>query len=68
MKTVLNQVGFKKEPLTYRHNDLPHHKDLHAKELKSALTSLFDEYTTDTATKKLVPFANSQKMKHSIVL
>ena len=60
--------GFKKEPLTYRHKDLPHHKDLHGEELKSALTSLFDEYTTDTATKKLVPFANSQKMKHSIVL
>ena len=53
--------GFKKEPLTYRHKDLPHHKDLHGEELKSALTSLFDEYTTDTVTKKLVPFANSQR-------
>ncbi|CAB4007536.1 Hypothetical predicted protein, partial [Paramuricea clavata] len=53
--------GFKKEPLTYKHKDLPHHKDLQGEQLKSALTSLLDEYTTETVVKKLVPFANSQR-------
>ena len=35
-------------------------KDLHGDNLKSALTSLFGEYSTDTVTRKLVPAANSQ--------
>ncbi len=54
-------VWFQEGTLTYKHKDLPHHKDLKGEQLKSALTSLLDEYTTETVVKKLVPFANSQR-------
>ena len=53
--------GFKKDPVIYKHKDLPHHKDLRGNELKAALTSLLDVYATDTVAKKLAPFANSQR-------
>ena len=52
--------GFKKDPVNYNHRDLPYGKDLHGEKLKSALISLFGEYSTDTVIKKLVPAANSQ--------
>lgn len=53
--------GYKKDPLTYKHRDLPYNKDLMGNELKKALTSLFEEYATDTVAEKLLPFANSQR-------
>ncbi|XP_020621317.1 uncharacterized protein LOC110058995 [Orbicella faveolata] len=52
--------GSKKDPEHYNHKDLPYGKDLHGDNLKSALTSLFGEYSTDTVIRKLVPAANSQ--------
>ena len=52
--------GSKKDPENYNHKDLPYGKDLHGDNLKSALTSLFGEYSTDTVIRKLVPAANSQ--------
>ena len=51
--------GSKKDPENYNHKDLPYGKDLHRDNLKSALTSLFGEYSTDTVIRKLVPSANS---------
>lgn len=53
--------GSKKDPENYNHKDLPYGKDLHGDNLKSALTSLFGEYSTDTVIRKLVPAANSQR-------
>jgi predicted RNA binding protein with dsRBD fold (UPF0201 family) len=53
--------GYKKDPLTYRHKDLAYNRDLQGNELKNVLTSLFDEYATDTVAQKLTPFANSQR-------
>ena len=53
--------GFKKDPLHYKHKDLPYRNDLYGDELKNALVAILDEYTTDTVTKKLAPFANSQQ-------
>ena len=53
--------GFKKDPINYNHRNLPYGKDLHKEKLKSALISLFGEYSTDTVIKKLVPAANSQR-------
>ena len=40
--------GSKKDPENYSHKDLPYGKDLHGDNLKSALTSLFGECSTDT--------------------
>ena len=51
--------GSKKDPENYNHKDLPYEKDVHGDNLKSALTSLFREYSTDTVIQKLVPAANS---------
>ena len=48
-------------PTTYRHNDLPHGKDLHGEQLRNTLTQLFDEYSTDTVVSKLAPCENSQR-------
>ena len=53
--------AFKKDPSQYTHKDLPHGKPLHGESLRSALTSLFGEYSTDTVIKKLIPVANSQR-------
>ena len=53
--------GSKKDPENYNHEDLPYGKDLHRDNLKSALISLFGDYSTDTVIQKLVPAANSQR-------
>jgi hypothetical protein len=58
--------GFKKKPLTYEHKDLPNGKDLQGQQLKSALTSLLDEYTTETVVKKLVLFSNSMQRNEAL--
>jgi len=55
--------GSKKDPENYNHKDLPYGKDLHGENLKSALTSLFGEYSTDTVVRKLVPAANSRRIE-----
>ena len=57
----ISWCGYKKSPLTYKHTDLPHGKDLHGEPLKNTLTSLFSEYATDIVVKKLSPCANSQR-------
>jgi hypothetical protein len=57
----ISWCGYKKRPLTYKHTDLPHGKDLHGEPLKKTLTSLFSEYATDIVVKKLSPCANSQR-------
>ena len=53
--------AFKKNPSDYTHKDLPYGKSLHGECLRSALMSLFGEYSTDTVIKKLIPVANSQR-------
>ena len=53
--------GYKKDPANYSHRDLPYGKDLHGDNLRPTLTSLFDEYSTDTVITKLVHAANSQR-------
>ena len=56
-------LGVDNNPTTYRHNDLPHGKDLHGEKLRNTLTQLFDEYSTDTVVSKLAPCENSQRNK-----
>ena len=47
--------------LFYRDSELPFGKDLNDDELEKALTSVFNEYSTDVVVKKLAPAANSQR-------
>ena len=53
--------GYKQNPTTYKHTDLPNGKDLHGESLKKALTEILDEYSTDIVVSKLTPCANSQR-------
>ena len=52
---------FKKDPLTYRHGELPFGKDLHGDDLEKALTKVFEDYSTDIVVKKLAPATSSQR-------
>ncbi|XP_068756051.1 uncharacterized protein [Montipora capricornis] len=52
---------YKQNSENYRHSELPFGKDLHGDELEKALTSVFNEYSTDVVVKKLAPAANSQR-------
>ena len=52
---------FNKDPITYRHNELPFGKDLHGDDLEKALTKVFEDYSTDIVVKKLAPATNSQR-------
>ena len=57
----ISWCGYKKSPLTYKHTDLPHGKDLLGEPLKNTLTSLFSEYATDIVVNKLSTCTNSQR-------
>ena len=57
----ISWCGYKQSPLTYKHTDLPHGKDLLGEPLKKTLTSLFSDYATDIVVNKLSPCANSQR-------
>ena len=46
---------YKQNPENYKHNELPFGND----ELERALTTVFNEYSTDVVVKKLSPAANS---------
>jgi len=35
--------GFKTDPVSYKHKDLPYGKDLHGEKLKSALNNIFKD-------------------------
>ena len=52
---------YKQNPGNYKHNELPFGNDLHGDELERALTTIFNEYSTDVIVKKLAPAANSQR-------
>ncbi|KAK3728047.1 hypothetical protein QZH41_019203, partial [Actinostola sp. cb2023] len=39
----------------------PYGKDMYGESLRMALTSLFEEYATDIAVKKIAPAENSQR-------
>ena len=53
--------GFKEYPETYKHSSLPYGKDLVGESLKSSLTTIFNDYSTDVVAEKLVPVLNTQK-------
>ncbi|XP_022808639.1 uncharacterized protein LOC111345620, partial [Stylophora pistillata] len=53
--------GAKKDPINYKHSDLPYGKDLYGDDLRKALERIFDEYCTDVVVAKLSPGANSQR-------
>ena len=46
---------YKQNPGNYKHSELPFGND----ELERALTTVFNEYSTDVVVKKLSPAANS---------
>ena len=52
---------YKQNPENCKHNELPFGNDLHGDELERALTTIFNEYSTDVVVKKLAPAANSQR-------
>ena len=52
---------YKDNPTNYTHKILPYGKDLFSEELKSALTTIFSDYSTETVAEKLAPFSNSQR-------
>ena len=52
---------FRKDPLSYRHSELPFGKDLYGDALEAALSAIFDDYSTDIVVKKLAPATNSQR-------
>ena len=52
---------FRKDPLSYRHSELPFGKDLYGDALEAALNAIFDDYSTDIVVKKLAPATNSQR-------
>jgi len=51
---------YRQDPASCKHNGLPFGKYLHGDELQKALTTVFNEYSTDVVVKKLAPAANSQ--------
>ena len=53
--------GAKKDPINYKHSDLPYGKDLYGDDLWKALERIFDEYCTDVVVAKLSPGENSQR-------
>ena len=53
--------GAKKDPINYKHSDLPYGKDLYGDDLRKALERIFDEYCTDIVVAKLSPGSNSQR-------
>ena len=53
--------GAKKDPINYKHSDLPYGKDLDGDDLRKALERIFDEYCTDIVIAKLSPGSNSQR-------
>ena len=53
--------GYKQNPETYKHTDLPNGKDLFGDSLKKALMDILEEYSTDTVVNKLAPCAYSQR-------
>ena len=53
--------GFKSDPASYKHKDLPYGKDLHGEKLQSALNNIFKDYCTDAVAEKLAPMTNSQR-------
>lgn len=57
----ISWCGYRQNPTTYKHTDLPNGKDLSGEPLKKALTEIFDEYSTDIVVNKLTPCANSQR-------
>ena len=52
---------FKKDPISYRHSELPFGKDLNGDSLEEELTAVFDDYSTDVVVKKLASATNSQR-------
>ena len=48
---------YKQNPGNYKHSELPFGND----ELERALTTVFNEYSTDVVVKKLSPATNSQR-------
>ena len=53
--------GFKNDPISYRHKDLPYGKDLYGEKLQSALNNIFNDYCTNAVAEKLAPMTNSQR-------
>ena len=53
--------GAKKDPVNYKHSDLPYGKDLYGDDLRKALERIFNEYCTDIVVAKLSPGSNSQR-------
>ena len=53
--------GFKENPISYKHKDLPYGKDLFGDKLKSALEHIFNDYSTEAVAEKLAPLLNSQR-------
>ena len=53
--------GFKNDPVSYRHKDLPYGKDLYGEKLQSALNNIFNDYCTNAVAEKLAPMTNSQR-------
>ena len=56
----ISWCGYKQNPTTYKHTDLPNGKDLYGEPLKKVLTEIFDEYSTNIVVDKLTPRANSE--------
>ena len=52
---------FKQDPVSYKHHDLPHGKDLFGVNLRNSLENLLNEYSTDNVVEKLAPLTNSQR-------
>ena len=53
--------GAKKDPINYKHSDLPYGKDRYGDDLRKALERIFDEYCTDIVIAKFSPRSNSQR-------
>ena len=53
--------GFTENPETYKRSSLPYGKDLVGESLKSSLTTILNDYSTDVVAEKLVPVLNTQK-------
>ena len=51
----------KKDPINYKHSELPYGKDLYGNDFKKTLEIIFDEYCTDIVVAKLSPGANLQR-------
>ena len=59
--------GFKTDPASYKHKELPYGKYLHGEKLQSALNTLFKDYCTDAVAEKLAPMTLNQKSKNKIL-